>query len=80
MLNHIQIIASPSNDNSVSLGHKVKIEKTTPEGTVTIHEYIIVGTTEAAPLENKISNESPIGKALLGLGLGQETTCETLNG
>ena len=28
--------------------------------------YTVVGTTEANPLEGKISNESPIGKALLG--------------
>ena len=29
-------------------------------------EYTVVGATEANPLEGKISNESPIGKALLG--------------
>lgn len=33
--------------------------------------YTVVGTTEANPLEGKISNESPIGKALLGHKAGE---------
>lgn len=35
-------------------------------------EYTIVGPTEANPLEGKISNESPIGKALLGRKAGED--------
>ena len=34
-------------------------------------EYTLVGPTEANPLEGKISNESPIGKALMGLKAGE---------
>ncbi len=34
-------------------------------------EYILVGPTEANPLEGKISNESPIGKALVGKSAGE---------
>ena len=34
-------------------------------------EYTLVGATEANPLEGKISNESPIGKALLGRKAGE---------
>ena len=34
-------------------------------------EYTVVGATEANPLEGKISNESPIGKALLGRKAGE---------
>ena len=34
-------------------------------------EYILVGTTEANPLEGKISNESPIGKAIFGRKAGE---------
>ena len=34
-------------------------------------EYTLVGPTEANPLEGKISNESPIGKALMGLKSGE---------
>lgn len=35
-------------------------------------EYTLVGPTEANPLEGKISNESPIGKAILGRKAGEE--------
>jgi transcription elongation factor GreA len=35
-----------------------------------IVEYNIVGSAESDPLENKISNESPVGKAILGKGKG----------
>jgi transcription elongation factor GreA len=35
-------------------------------------EYTLVGPTEANPLEGKISNESPIGKALIGKSAGEE--------
>ena len=35
-------------------------------------EYTVVGPTEANPLEGKISNESPIGKAILGRKPGEE--------
>jgi len=35
-------------------------------------EYTLVGPTEANPLEGKISNESPIGKAMLGRKAGEE--------
>ena len=35
-------------------------------------EYTLVGPTEANPLEGKISNESPIGKALLGRKAGED--------
>ncbi|MCL5116967.1 MAG: transcription elongation factor GreA [Firmicutes bacterium] len=35
-------------------------------------EYIIVGATEADPMKNHISNESPVGKALLGAKVGDQ--------
>ena len=40
-------------------------------------EYKIVGSTEANSLKGKISNESPVGKALLGKEVGDEITVET---
>ena len=43
-------------------------------------EYKIVGSTEADPFENKISNESPIAKALLGKKAGTLVTVESPNG
>jgi len=36
------------------------------------YEYTIVSTAEADPTEKKISNESPVGKALLGLTIGDQ--------
>ena len=43
-------------------------------------EYIIVGSTEADPLEGKISNESPIGAALLGRKKNEVVDAETPGG
>ncbi len=40
-------------------------------------EYKIVGSTEANSLEGKISNESPVGKALIGAAVGDTVTVET---
>jgi transcription elongation factor GreA len=55
--------------------------------TVTVYEdgfgeetYTIVGSAEADPLNGKISNESPIGQALLGAKLDQEVTVTTPDG
>ena len=43
-------------------------------------EYKIVGSTEANSLKGKISNESPVGKALLGAKIGDTVTVETQAG
>lgn len=42
--------------------------------------YTIVGSTEAAPLQNKISDQSPIGKALIGHKTGETVVAETPSG
>ena len=43
-------------------------------------EIAIVGGTETNSLENKISTDSPVGKALIGHGVGDEVEVETPNG
>ena len=43
-------------------------------------EYRIVGSTEANPAENKISNESPVGRALIGHKAGETVDVQTPNG
>lgn len=43
-------------------------------------ELSIVGSTEASSLEGKISNESPVGKALIGAKVGQTVDVELPNG
>ncbi|MGD0766260.1 MAG: transcription elongation factor GreA [Dehalococcoidia bacterium] len=50
----------------VQLGSKVTV--LTPKGTK--ETYTIVGSAEAEPKEGRISNESPVGQALLGKGVG----------
>ena len=61
----------------VNVGNKVKVfnEKYNEEC-----EYIIVGSTEADPIKNKISDQSPIGLALVGLKVGQTAKVETPRG
>ncbi|MFH1720745.1 MAG: transcription elongation factor GreA [Patescibacteria group bacterium] len=43
-------------------------------------EYTIVGSTEADPINNKISNESPVGKALLGKSSGERIKVDVPKG
>jgi transcription elongation factor GreA len=43
-------------------------------------EYTIVGSNEADPLAGKVSNESPIGAALLGATKGQKVSVKTPSG
>ena len=43
-------------------------------------EYKIVGSLEADPFNNKISNESPIGKAVIGHKAGEVVSVESPNG
>ncbi|WP_022927585.1 transcription elongation factor GreA [Patulibacter americanus] len=43
-------------------------------------EYALVGSAEANPEENKLSNESPVGKALLGQAKGDKVTVNLPNG
>ena len=52
----------PSATKVVQVGSKVVIQE---EGTSDKEEYSIVGVAEADPAEGKISNESPLGRALL---------------
>lgn len=43
-------------------------------------EYYLVGSTEADPMAGKISNESPVGAAILGKKVNDEVVVETLDG
>ena len=52
----------------VSIGSKVKLRDIDAKQTV---EYRIVGSAEANPAENKLSNESPVGKAIMGKKKGE---------
>jgi transcription elongation factor GreA len=52
----------------VSIGSKVKLRDVAAKATV---EYHIVGSAEANPAQNKLSNESPVGKAIIGKKKGE---------
>ena len=61
----------------VNLGSKVKIRDVEFDETM---EYHLVGSTEADPTNGKISDESPVGKALLGHHTGETVEAETPSG
>jgi transcription elongation factor GreA len=64
MLRNARIINNDEVDtDTVSIGSRVLLEDLEFKDQV---EYTIVGTAESDPSENKISNESPVGKAILG--------------
>ncbi|MEW8958574.1 MAG: transcription elongation factor GreA, partial [Moorella sp. (in: firmicutes)] len=62
------IDASEMPDDVVSLGSRVALKDMDTGEEL---EYEIVGSMEADPAENRISNESPVGKALLGHHIGE---------
>lgn len=61
----------------VSVGSYVTIQE---EGTTTPEEYQVVGSAEAAPTQGKISNESPLGRALLGKRVGEQAVVRAPDG
>ncbi len=65
LLRNSSIIKLESGGVTVRIGTRVKLKK----GTATI-QYTVVGSNEAKPLEGLISNESPIGQAVLGKKVG----------
>lgn len=61
-------------DTKISIGARVTLFDLEFEEEVRYH---IVGSTEANSLKGKISNESPVGRALLGHGIGDLVSVET---
>ncbi len=68
-----EVITTPKNDHKVRLGSKVSLKS--EHGNT--KEFQIVGTVEADPLNGKISDESPIGHALMGKKEGEEVEIKT---
>jgi len=72
------ILIKPAKNNGiVSLGSVVTVLE---EGETDEETYKIVGSAEANPVNGNISNESPIGKALLGKKKGDTITAKTPSG
>jgi transcription elongation factor GreA len=72
ILQNVEIIKRPRGDSKVQLGSVVKLKN---DGKT--KEFQVVGTVEADPLNGKISDESPIGQALLGKKEGESVEIVT---
>ncbi len=72
ILQNVEVIAKPRANGSVRLGSTVKLKDGKVEKT-----FQVVGTVEADPLNGKISDESPIGMALLGKKEGESVEIKT---
>lgn len=68
ILANVQVITAPKNDGKVVLGSTVKMKSDAGK----TKEFQVVGTVEADPLSGKISDESPIGVALMGKKKGEK--------
>ncbi|AOA01745.1 MULTISPECIES: transcription elongation factor GreA [Carnobacterium] len=77
MIRLSQIIDSNNDKNTVSLGHTVTFIEL-PDGEEEV--YTIVGSAEADPFSGKISNDSPIAKALLGKSINDKVLIATPGG
>ena len=76
MIEHAVVIENVDT-NEVSIGTRVTIEYVGDDDT---EEYSIVGVKEADPFNNKISNESPIARAILGKKIGDIVSVDSPNG
>lgn len=76
MLNNAQIIEDQNGGKEVRLGSTVTVRDDDGDE----ETYTIVGSSEAKPAQGKISNESPVGKALLGRNVRQKVTVATPGG
>ena len=73
ILKNVQVITAPKSDGKVVLGSTVRLK--TEDGKT--KEFQVVGTVEADPLNGKISDESPIGRALMGKKEGEAVEIKT---
>lgn len=77
MIEHATIIEE-NTDGKVGIGSTIRVSYIDDEDDE--EEYKIVGSLEANPFENRISNESPIGKAVLNKKVGDVVSVESPNG
>lgn len=73
ILSSVEIIKKPTGDSKVQLGSTVELKSESGK----TKKFQVVGTVEADPLSGKISDESPIGQALLGKKEGDEVEIVT---
>lgn len=75
--NHVIVDEDEISGDSVFIGVTVEIRN---EKTKNVQTFDIVGSAEADPLAGHISDESPVGKALMGKKAGQKVKVETPSG
>jgi len=73
ILANAELITKPKGDSKVQIGSTVLLKNEAGKE----KKFQIVGTVEANPLEGKISDESPIGQALLGKKEGDQVEIKT---
>jgi transcription elongation factor GreA len=80
LLRDATVIEAPAAgaDGRIDLGSRVSVEETAAPGEVTVYE--IVGSAEADPAAGRISNASPVGRALIGARVGETVTVRTPRG
>ena len=77
-LKHVKVISDRDvTTDTVNVGNRVKVYDEAFEEEIL---YTIVGSTEADPLEDKISDQSPIGAALIGRQVGETVEVTTPGG
>jgi len=76
-LEHAVVIDKAENDGKVGVGSQVEIKYEDDDET---ESYKIVGSQEADPFNNKISNESPIAAAIMGHKVGDEVQVSSPDG
>ena len=78
LLKNVEVVGQDEVDaDTVGIGSRVKLYDVEMDEEV---EYTIVGSTEADALNGKISNESPVGAALIGSKVGETIVDETISG
>ena len=78
LLKNAEVVVEEEIDvNKINIGCKVKLLEVEYDEEM---EFYIVGSTEANSLQNKISNEAPVGRALIGKSVGDVVDVETQAG
>lgn len=77
ILGNYQVIEENGPHDTVSVGNRITVVE---EDSEEEERYHLVGAAEADPAEGRISNESPLGKALLGAKVGDTVEVNAPNG
>ncbi len=76
LLSNARVVDAPEKTDVVVVGSRVTIQEDGAEE----EEYVIVGAAEANPREGRVSNESPLGRSLMGKRVGDMVSVEAPQG